>query len=368
MRSLESSKQKLVYIQWLRIFLIVMVVAHHAGQPYGPTGGSWPVSDPSNLPFLSVFFATNAAYFMGFFFLISGYFVDKSYDRSGPLNFMGAKLLRLGVPLTFIVVFLFGLISFTESDTSQSYFGFLWNDYIGGEMDFGPLWFVAHLLIYSGLYTLWRLLSGAINTSKTGSVPGHLAILVFTMALIGSTYFVRQVWPQDVWVRILGIVPLEPMHLPQYASLYVLGIFAARHNWFERLPFKTGLIWFGLGLLTLGLAVFLSVSGTSIFGFVDARIVWGYGDSIICVGMILGLLVLFREFLNGPNRFAAWLASLTYGVYLIHVFLIVAVQTTLVDMAFGATAKFTFVTIVGLAWSLFSVWLLRLIPGARRLI
>lgn len=284
------------------------------------------------------------------------------------MKFMGAKLLRLGVPLVFIVVFLFGLISFMESETSQNYIGFIWTDYIGGGMEFGPLWFVAHLLIYSSLYALWRVLGGTIKTSTSGMVPGHLVILLFTIALIGSTYLVRQAWPQDVWIRAFGIVPVEPMHLPQYASLYVLGIFAARRNWFERLPLKTGLTWFALGLITLGLAVFLTVSGASIFGFVDAGVVWGYGDSIICAGMILGLLVLFREFLNGPSRIAEWLANHTYGVYLIHVFLIVAVQTALVDIALGAATKFAIATVVGLVWSLFSVWLLRLIPGFRRII
>jgi peptidoglycan/LPS O-acetylase OafA/YrhL len=74
----QGIKAQLIYIQWLRVFLIVMVVAHHGAQPYGPTGGRWPVEDPTNLPWLLYVFATNAAFGMGFFFLISGYFVDRS--------------------------------------------------------------------------------------------------------------------------------------------------------------------------------------------------------------------------------------------------------------------------------------------------
>ena len=62
----------LYFVQWLRVFLISLVVAHHAGQPYGPTGGEWPVDDPVSSPWLGPFFALNAAFFMGFFFLLSG--------------------------------------------------------------------------------------------------------------------------------------------------------------------------------------------------------------------------------------------------------------------------------------------------------
>lgn len=191
---------------------------------------------------------------MGFFFLISGYFVEKSYDRKGPMKFMTSKLLRLGVPLIIIVVFIYGLIFFAETETSRSYIAFIWFDYIGSEMEFGPLWFVAHLLIYSSLYVLWsagRRVGGSIKPS--GPVPGHFAILLFTAALIFTIYLVRQVWPQDVWVRVFGLVPFEPMHLPQYASLYVLGLVAGRRDWFERLPGQNGAYLAGHRLSDMGI-------------------------------------------------------------------------------------------------------------------
>ena len=59
---------RLYFVQWRRVFLVSLVVAHHAGQPYGPTGGEWPVDDPVSSPWLGAFFAFNAAFFMGFFF------------------------------------------------------------------------------------------------------------------------------------------------------------------------------------------------------------------------------------------------------------------------------------------------------------
>ena len=77
---------------------------HHAGQAYGD-GGGWPYT-PSNpaefMPWIWHFFSTNAAFFMGLYFLISGYFVPRSFDKQGAKQFVHKKLLRLGIPLLFM--------------------------------------------------------------------------------------------------------------------------------------------------------------------------------------------------------------------------------------------------------------------------
>ncbi|HEX6760180.1 MAG TPA: hypothetical protein VF086_17500 [Propionibacteriaceae bacterium] len=41
-----DSQERLVFGDVLRVAVIVMVIAHHAAQAYGPTGGTWPVTDP----------------------------------------------------------------------------------------------------------------------------------------------------------------------------------------------------------------------------------------------------------------------------------------------------------------------------------
>src|SRR5918997_2539840 len=60
---------RLPFADNLRVFLTILVVAHHAGQAYGPTGGRWPVFEPQRSSLLGPFFSVNAAFFMGLFFL-----------------------------------------------------------------------------------------------------------------------------------------------------------------------------------------------------------------------------------------------------------------------------------------------------------
>jgi hypothetical protein len=40
--------------QDLRVFLTILVIAHHVGQAYGPTSGAWPVQEPARVALLGV--------------------------------------------------------------------------------------------------------------------------------------------------------------------------------------------------------------------------------------------------------------------------------------------------------------------------
>src|ERR1700760_3306895 len=79
----RKPSRRLDYLDALKVGLTVLVIAHHAGQPYGPTGGRWPIFDAQRTAVLGPFFAVNAAFFMGLFFLISAYFLPASFDRKG---------------------------------------------------------------------------------------------------------------------------------------------------------------------------------------------------------------------------------------------------------------------------------------------
>ena len=87
--------KRLLYLDNLKVCLTVLVIFHHAGQAYGD-GGGWAYT-PSNpaevMPWIWHFFSVDAAFFMGLFFLISGYFVPASYDKQGASVFVQKKLM-----------------------------------------------------------------------------------------------------------------------------------------------------------------------------------------------------------------------------------------------------------------------------------
>ena len=129
--------QRLYYLDNLKVGLTVLVIMHHAGQAYGQ-GGEWaytPSNPAETLPWIWHFFSTNAAFFMGLYFFISGYFVPRSYDKQGAKQFVQKKLLRLGVPLIAIGLLL---------------------SILSGKFEVGHLWFVESLLVFCLVYALVR--------------------------------------------------------------------------------------------------------------------------------------------------------------------------------------------------------------------
>ena len=92
------------YIDRIRVVITALVVLHHTAITYGAPGGWYYKELPNTIPSLTgvlfIFFVSfNQAYFMGFFFLLAGYFTPASYNRKGPGKFLADRLIRLGIPL-----------------------------------------------------------------------------------------------------------------------------------------------------------------------------------------------------------------------------------------------------------------------------
>jgi peptidoglycan/LPS O-acetylase OafA/YrhL len=371
---------RLVWIDAVRGLLALLVVAHHAGQPYG-LGGDWPVLEAARDPALGAFFTVNASFFMGLFFLLSGYFLPGGYDRKGAAAFLRERALRLGAPLLFFGLAFFGPITFLEyrdEGGRRPFWEFLVRDYLGQwEVQLGHLWFLAHLLVYAVAYAAWRYLAGrrpgSVGTNRP--VPGHRVLLLYALALAAVTYVVRVRFPIDRWERLLGVVPAEVAHLPQYASLVVVGVLAARGDWLRRFPTPSGMAWLRVGLAAATVAYVYALP----FGdrlppiFAEggpgwpalARSLW---EALLCVGLCVGLLVLARERSKRPGRVWRTLAANAYGVYVMHVWVVVALQFALVDVALPPLAKFALVSLAGIPLSVAVAALVRRLPGARHVL
>ena len=64
---MKKESNRIYFIDNIKIALIMLVVAHHAGQAYGP-GGWWYFLDDESINWLGRFFSVNAAFFMSMFF------------------------------------------------------------------------------------------------------------------------------------------------------------------------------------------------------------------------------------------------------------------------------------------------------------
>ena len=338
--------KRLCYLDNLKVCLTVLVIMHHAGQAYG-NGGAWAYT-PSNpaefMPWIWHFFSTNAAFFMGLYFFISGYFVPGSYDKQGSKQFILKKLLRLGIPL----LFMGALISV-----------------LTGKLEIGHMWFVESLLVFCLIYALIRRWVSPID-QECNSKPTIIGLLIVALLMGVGSYFIRQVSPQDHWIWPFGIIPLpiEPAHYLQYVMMFVLGILAYRFHWFDKMSNCTGLV-------ALLIGVGLAIGNYLRDGGAWNAFVWqwfGIYESLMCVFISFGLMWLFREFICATSRLWQWSAAQSYGAYVFHLILMIILQNAVDGIWMGAFGKFLFIGVVTTILSFLLTWVVRMIPGVKRVL
>jgi len=368
-------KSRLAYIDNVRIFLSMLVVAHHAGQPYG-SDGWWLFQTPVRSPWIGLFFGVNEAFFMGLFFLMAGYFHPGSLDRKGPARFVLDRLWRFGVPIAVMVlgitpVFIYFHDVLFKHLPACGYWDFFsgvylgladrpegWPGPAGPNFEFIHLWFIENLFIYGCAYALYRAVAGARDTAPAvrpaepiAPATAHKALLALVVWLSVSTFLIR-IWKNvDDWKVLLGFWEIEFAHVPQYITMFTLGIIAARRNWFERFPARAGWTWLGIGLACvalwmsrgLGVDIPFWIGGVSIAA--ADRAVW---ESVLCVGFCAGLLTLTRERFPSQSPFAKALSDSSFAVYVFHVPVVTLLQYALAENPLGPVAKFLIVTVLGI--------------------
>lgn len=368
--------ERLVFVDVLRVAVIVMVIVHHAAQAYGPTGGNWPVTDVANSPWFRPFYTVNAAIGMGLLFLLAGHFVPAAYDRKGPRLFLRQRWARIGLPLVvFALAVHVPLLYLVERPAGPG--EFVASMYAEGWAGaYLHLWFLGHLLLYSAAYVVWRWIADrAARPRRAWAPPNNAAILGFVVGLALVTWIVRVWYPVDEWVPLLFVVAAEPAHLPQYVSLFVIGVMAYRGDWLRRIPARVGACWLGVGLTAA--AGLYAVQGfapnrwetlVTTGGPNAGSLLRSTWETVICIGLSVGLIVVARGLFRRPNRLLSAMATASYAAYILHVWIVVSLQVAIIGVALSAVAKFTVVSILGIVLSFGVAHLSRHVPGVRVLL
>jgi hypothetical protein len=345
------------FLDNLKVFLTVLVVFHHAAQPYGPGGGWWIASETFGIidyVILGIFMAVNASFFMGLYFMISAYFVPSSLERKGAAGFMKDRLAKLGVPILIFMIIVFPVMG-TLLEGKPS-------------ITMGHLWFLALLLIFSGVYVVIREVTKPSSRVRR-AFPGTTTIVAFAVVMALIT-FVVAIWsPENQWVP-LGL--FEPFHLTQYALLFAAGIIAYREGWIDTIPPAAAKLWSRIAiLLVVVLLVIGSVTNSTEFsgGLTLASLLGTFWEAFMCVSMCIALLALFKNRYYSQTAFTKALANNAFTVYLIHIPIVVFLQYLLIGVATDPLIKFVITGTAGviLAFAT-SHYVIRRLPYAQRIL
>ena len=372
--------QRELYIDRLRSVMTALVILHHTAITYGSAGGwFWRERQPDGSPtsfLLIVFCAINQAYFMGFFFLLAGYFTPASLERKGYTRFLGDRLLRLGLPLLAFILFLgpltAAMVNAFEGEGFWPAIVWIWNHHM---MLNGPLWFAQALLLFSFAYCGLRALAGPPLTNAL-RIPKHIPNgLLWLASALGMGFValgIRQFVPTGV-----NIFGLQFGYFATYIFLFAAGIAAWRYQWLEQLNWKSARVAIVAAIVALpampaAIAYVVATHSANLANFSGGlswpAVLYALWEPFVALGAIAALLLIFRTWMNNPSAAWAWLGRRAYAVYIVHPPVLVGISLLLHGWTAPALAKFGVTgTLSCAACWLISDPLVRL-PGIRRVV
>ncbi|MHB8565715.1 MAG: acyltransferase family protein [Nitrososphaerales archaeon] len=380
-------KTRIYFVDYLRAALVCLVILHHTAITYGASGSFYyteTATDPIASLLLSLFTNFNQAWFMGLFFLLSGYFSPPSFDRKGPRKFLKDRLIRLGIPF---LIFYFVLnpitvfVAFSHLPAAQvTAAGFTlpltvnWQSYLNS-IGNGPLWFVELLFICELGYVVWRIMRRKKAPGEKGRpFPSYRKVAAFILVLAVSAYLLRIIISVDA--QVLGFPSL--FDLPQYLSFFIVGTLAARGDWLMKMPSLMAKRFFVIALIASATLLILAIIGTEVSSLGWGSLI-GYGsfssalyalwDSTFAVGMSMFAVSFFRSHFNTSGRLWKFSSRHFYTAYILQAPIIVTIAAVVLSsihieslLKFGLAA----VIILPLTWA--AAYLVRKIPFADRVL
>ncbi len=323
----------------------------------------------------TLFYIANGPYLLGFFFLISGYFSSGSYDRKGAWLFIWNWIRRLGIPLVLYILIFDPLIYYGLRATLYGFRGSFWQ-YLQQHfstyrtLGVGPMWFIEGLLIILLVYALVRqfVKPKASHSQAEGKLPTNFSVGAFALVLGVATFLLR-IWIPIGWLLLPLGLPLALF--PQFIAMFIVGIVAYRRNWLLGRPERTGKLWLGVALVfILVLFPLLFVVGGAIEGdtshFVGGLTWQSFAFSVfeqfVGMGMMIGLLILFRERLNRQSALTKEMADNAFAVYFVHVPVLVYLGLALRGLRLYPLLKFALVGPFAVALCFLIAYVLRRTP------
>ncbi|HUB59314.1 MAG TPA: acyltransferase family protein [Puia sp.] len=394
-----SRSGRTYWLDYLRGFITVLVVAHHSALAYTTfahfnpqvyNASTHPIVDNVRSLSMDLFEDFNDVFFMSLMFLISGIFVLPSLARKGPRQFLRDRFRRLFIPFLIAVTFVTPIGYFASwrlAHGNSDIRAFL-VDYITVEhWPPGPPWFIGILFIFNLIITRifirWRptldrwvaTIAGVASGSRAGRPIGPLGLLIraYVLTLILFLPLVL-LFGSSAWIGI-GPFAIQLSRILLYEGYFVVGVLIGAAGTDKGLLADNSALmrytplWVLLCLLAYAL---LKFAGVYIQGLEDhaglaeipARLLYRPIWTLSCVASCLAFLAVFHRIFTRTTSPRIWesLAANAYGIYLIHWVFVLWLQYLLIPVALPAVPKF-FLTLTGslsLSWVLTA--LIRRIP------
>jgi peptidoglycan/LPS O-acetylase OafA/YrhL len=385
-----------ISIGYLRAFITVLVVAHHAALAYAtfapPVAPSlvapvrwwqaFPIVDLHKWSGADMIVGFNDTFFMSLMFFISGLFVWKSLQRKGIGDFLRNRTLRLGIPFLAAAAIIAPLAYYpTYLQTGQhglSGFAHQWLSL--GYWPAGPAWFVWLLWAFDCVAAAlcfykpgWAEAVGCFLARLANKPIRFLGYLIGISAAVYiplAVHFNPLAWTQ------FGPLAFQTSRLLHYLVYLLMGIAVGAYG-IQRGILASGgkmgrrwLLWSVAAVL-----VFLASSALFVMIVTSAKAVsvpWQAAADLVftitCATTSMAMLALFVRFVKKSRRIFDSLRDNAYGIYLVHYAFVSWLQYALLKSHLSGFTKLTIVLSLAVALSWSTTAALRRIPAVARVI
>ena len=379
-----------VSIGYLRAFITVLVVAHHAALAYAPFSPpvaaslnaplrwwqAFPIVDSQKWGGASTIVGFNDTFFMSLMFFISGLFVWKGLQRKSVGGFLRERALRLGIPFLGGAAILAPLAYYpTYLQMGQhGVSGFLHQWLSVGIWPAGPAWFVWLLLAFDCV-AAWLYFATPKWAEAVGCFFARLAnkpirFLGYLVGLSAAVYIpLAMKFNPLAWTQF-GPFAFQTSRLLHYLVYFLTGIAVGAYGIERGILGSAGklarrwLLW-----AIAAIVVFLASSGLFIMMVTSAKAAsasWqALADlvfTVTCATTSLAMLAVFVRFVKKSRGIFDSLRDNAYGIYLVHYAFVSWLQYGLLKSQLSGFAKLAVVFSLALALSWITSAALRRIP------
>ncbi|SKA45655.1 Acyltransferase family protein [Chitinophaga eiseniae] len=372
------------WVDNLRSFITVLVVAHHSSLAY--TTFAWfdktayirsthPVVDAARSRGLDIFEDFNDVFFMSLMFLISGIFVFRSLQHKGVGKFIRDRFYRLFIPFLAGVTVLMLLAYYPAwyiAHGQHNIPAYVVDFFTVEAWPVGPPWFIWVLFVFNVVVAvLFPVMQHRIarwNQWLTGLQQQPVKLVLFWF-LYSWVLYVPLVLLTDAgrWTGI-GPFDFQVSRVLLYFGYFSLGILIGAGG-LARSVFADGSPWvrYWWCWLMAAAGVYAALKGSEApltammarqkLSILQANLIYRSVWILSCTLSGIAFLTTFKSLMNRTGVGWQSLSANAYGIYLVHYIFVLWSQYLLLDVRLTAWPKFllTFVVSWLLSWGLTAI-------------
>ncbi len=383
-------------VGYLRAFITLLVVAHHAVLAYCPFlppaepasllpqprwWQGFPVIDSHRWQGWEIFVGFNDMFFMALMFFLSGLFVWKSLQRKGTGRFLRDRLLRLGLPFIAAAAIVAPLAYYPAylQTGAHGVAGF-WQQWKSlGTWPAGPAWFVWMLLAFDAVVAAVYILKPNFGETlgRIAATSQDRPFRLFTQLVFVSAvaYVPLSLVINPMYWSAFGPFFFQTSRIVHYFVYFLAGIAVGAYSLDRGLLSPTGELARRWGRWTTG-AVAAFLFAVTVIGFAMTataqHLLWGtYGGLAFvfsCAASSFACMAIFVRFTRRRNAVWDSLTDNAYGIYLVHYAFVNWLQYSLLKFALPGLVKGLAVIIAAALLSWATTAALRRIPAVAKVI